>query len=421
MDQTIRRVVSEGLAAPTASLDLRHLPNLRVYFEGFLDQERLKTDLASYAIWASTNSAPVLQGGFLHRPLGTNMLVAAIWSCKNWETIRREHPNSPPPAGAKRLARIALDLATLESHSPSSFDEPAREFLQQRLQSPEEVWGVIHEVQTSTFFIRKGAGVDPAFLRKSNREDLIVNWEGHEVPVQCKSKRPGAGRVVIDETFNTLGGYIARDTSDDGRKILVRIGSTGPIQPADVDALRNAVRSIPIRPTGAEILSRGNRTYTIQVRMIEGIFTQEEASVFLESQDFHVQLLIGIPSSDDASYEPIVAVGIDSDPSEMPWRSLSDSINEAADQLEGGQPGIIAVHYADHLNDFESIRPGSQPLKFYIFEKTRDLPHVAAVVLSSEPDLQLPGSGEPGQAQVYGFWTRLPSGLLDDLPLSQGP
>ncbi len=82
MDQTIQRVVSEGLATPAASLDLQHLPNLRVYFEGFLDQERLKTDLASYAIWASTNSAPVLQGGFLHRPPGTNMLVAAIWSCK---------------------------------------------------------------------------------------------------------------------------------------------------------------------------------------------------------------------------------------------------------------------------------------------------------------------------------------------------
>ena len=299
--------------------------------------------------------------------------------------------------------------------------ESAREFLQQRLQSPGEVWGVIHEVQTSTYFIRKGAGVDPAFLRKSNREDLIVNWEGHEVPVQCKSKRPGAGRVVIDETFNTLGGYIARDASDDGRKILVRIGSTGPIRPDDVDALRNADRSIPIRPTGADILSRSDRTYTIQVRMIEGIFTQEEARTFLESHEFHVQLLIGIPSSDDASYEPIVAVGIDSDPSEMPWRSLSDSINEAADQLEGGQPGIIAVHYADHLRDFESIRPGSQPLKFYIFEKTRELPHVAAVVPSSEPDLQLPGSGEPGRARVYGFWTRLPSGLLDDLPLIQGP
>ena len=85
---------------PSEGLNVRWIPELRDYIEGFLDPNRLTSELPIYEEWARDNSAPVLQGGFLHRPTGTNMLVAAISACKDWEANRSD---LPPTAAAKRL------------------------------------------------------------------------------------------------------------------------------------------------------------------------------------------------------------------------------------------------------------------------------------------------------------------------------
>ena len=335
---------------PGEGLNVRWIPGLREYLQGFLDSNRLNSELATYEEWAKDNSAPVLQGGFLHRPPGTNMLVAAISACKEWETNRAD---LSPPEGAKRLGRLAFDLAALEYHASTYFDASAREFLQQRLQSPAEIWGVICEIETSSYFIRKGAKVAPLFLQKSARYDLMIGWKDTEVPVQCKAKRPGAGRAVADETFRFLAGCIARDASDMGRKVLVKIGSTGKVRPADVPDLRASVRDIPPGQRHAELLPIGERVYSLQVEAIEGELTLNSAQEFLGSHRFHVSLLVFIPKDGSSTYVPVVAVRLEAKPQESPWRSLRRSMDEAADQLTSAPPGIIAIHYADHVSDIE--------------------------------------------------------------------
>jgi hypothetical protein len=208
MERTVQELAEE-CSRKDGNLNMKFLPELLAYFKGFLDNERLHAELAAYEQWAARNSAPVLQGTFLHRPPDTNMLVAAIWSCKNWKRDRDESPGLQPPMGAKRLAGIALSLAIVENHAPDWFDDPAPELLRQRLQAPAQVWGVIHEVQTAAYFIRKRARVDPLFLRKSSHYDLMTHWGNDKVPVQCKCKEPGAGRAIASEAFALLAGYIA--------------------------------------------------------------------------------------------------------------------------------------------------------------------------------------------------------------------
>jgi len=342
---------------PSGTLNVRWIPELREYFEEFLDPIRLTSDLTSYAEWATANSAPVLQGGFLHRPTGTNMSVAAIWASKDWEANR---PDLPPPPGAKRLAQLAFSLAALEFHAPDHFDESAREFLQQKLQAPEEIWGIICEILTSVYFIRKGAKVAPLFLRKSAPNDLMIRLLGEEVPVQCKSKKPGAGRAVADETFNLLAGYIARDASDSGRKVLVRIGATAEVRPSDVPALRAAVANIVVGGSHAELVDTGGRVYSVRTEVIKGDFTLDNAHEFLRSYDFHISMQVAIPEGESGTYTPIVVVGLVAEPVESPWTSLQGSINDASDQLKKnpGPPGISAIDYADPVGDVNSLRPG---------------------------------------------------------------
>lgn len=115
-------------------------------------------------------------------------------------------------------------------------DAKARKHLQQRLQAADEVWGVIHELHTFTFFIQRGAEVQPHFLQKASPQELTVHWHGVEIPVQCKAKRPGAGRLISKDVVTTLAYYIARDARIAKRRLLVRIGTTGPIRHEDVSS-----------------------------------------------------------------------------------------------------------------------------------------------------------------------------------------
>ena len=82
-------------------------------------------------------------------------------------------------------------------------------------------------------------------------------------------------------------------------------------------------------------------------------------------------------------------------------RSLRQSIKRAADQLEGGILGIVAVHYADPIADFESLSPSNTPMLCEMARIMHPWQHVAAIMLSSEADVQLPESRGLGQVRSY--------------------
>ena len=81
MERSVQELAEEH-SRQGGKLNMKFLPELLAYFKGFLDNERVHAELAVYEQWAARNSAPVLQGTFLHRPLDTNMLVAAICHVK---------------------------------------------------------------------------------------------------------------------------------------------------------------------------------------------------------------------------------------------------------------------------------------------------------------------------------------------------
>ena len=121
----------------------------------------------------------------------------------------------------------------------------------------------------------------------------------------------------------------------------------------------------------------------------------------LAAHEFHAAMGIWEPGTDAGAFDAVVVVGIDADPEERPWDSLEASIKDGAKQLKGGPPRIIAIRYSDPVDDFEQLTPGPEPMRVQIERLLENLPDVGAVMLSTEPDLQLPGAGGAGHTRIY--------------------
>lgn len=402
MDEIIHKIAEE-CSQGSGSVDEFSLLHLRPYIEGFLDPSWLDTNINKYKTWAKEYSAPTLQRVILHRPIGMNILVAMIWAARSWEEEYLLDHSFRPQNGAKSLIGISCSLAILELHSGNYLDSQALKYIQTRLQSTNNFWGMVHEVNTFAHFIRKGADVEPKFLKPANREEIVVHWREHSIPVQCKSKQRGAGRLIPQDSFVTLAGSIARDAKVARRKLLVRISSTGPIRQQDIDFLRNRISLLGYTNTGPVLVSNGARTFALNIKPISGNITFNSARSYLSNFNFHVGMLIGDPSPDGTGFNVDAVVGIDAHPEDnlRSWNSLRQSINRGAKQLMDSSPGIVAIHYADPVLDFEALRPSSQPMIAEMAKIMDRYPHLVAIMLSSEPDLQIPTEKVAGEARSY--------------------
>ena len=400
MNETIRSI-AEKCSKPGSGVQEQALFQLRSYIEGFLDTNWLEGELKKYDNWALKNSDPFLQRSLLHRPLGSNMLVAAIWATRNWESIYKEDPSFKPPGGARRLGNIACSLSVLELHAGQLLDSEAREHLRQRLQATDQVWGVIHELHTFAYFVRKDAEVEPHFLQKSSVQEITVKWQGVAIPVQCKVKQPGSGRLISQDMFTTLAGYIARDARVTGKSLLIRIGSTGTIRQEDVEFLRHRVSNGVGSGMGPALVTHRGRVFTLRSQPLSGHFTLKTVRSYLSNFAFHVGMAIGEPAPDGVAYNAVAVVGIEADPQERPWNSLKYSIIEGARQLQNGPPGIVAIYYADPVKNFETLCPVSGNMRVFVGHLVDKFPHVGAVIVASEPDLQLTQTSDSGNVSVY--------------------
>jgi len=401
MNEVIRSI-AEQCSQLKSGVNEQALLQLRPYIEGFLDTKWLEGELRKYQDWASRNSDPSLQRSLLHRPLGFNMLVASIWAARNWESIHKKDTSFRAPMGAERLINVACCLAVLELHAGQFLDSEAREHLRQRLQAADQVWGVIHELQTFAYFVRKGAEVEPHFLQKFSVQEMTVNWHGVHIPVQCKCKPPGSGRIICQDIFTDLACRISRDAKAYGKRLLVRIGSTGTIRQEDVEFLRRQVSigvGARMRPA---LVTHMSRTFTVRSQPLSGQFTVATMQDYLSSFNFHIGMVIGEPAPDGAGYNAVAVVVIEANlQEEIAWNSLKSSIMEGAKQLKNGPPGIVAIYYADPVRDFEALSPAPEPMKVSIGQLLDSRPHVGAVIMASEPDLQLPQTSALGHVSVY--------------------
>jgi hypothetical protein len=400
MNEEIRSI-AEQCSKPKSGVHELALLQLRPYVESFLDASWLSTELKKYEDWALKNSDPFLQRALLHTPPRFNMLAASIWAARDWEKIHKDDPSFRIPAGAKWLVNIACSLAVLELKAGQLLDQQARSYLRKRLQHTENLWGAIHEIHAFAFFIRQGAEVQPHFLKAANPEEITLQWRGVDIPVQCKAKLPGSGRVISQRVFISLAGSIARDARTKKRKLLVKIGSTAKIRNEDIEFLRRQVSSGIGSRMGPALVTNNGRTFTVRSQPLSGQFTVKTIRDYLSSFDFHVGMVIGEPVPNRNAYDVVAIVGIEANLREKPWNSLWSSIEKAAKQLKGGRPGIVAIHYADPINDFETLRPDARPLTVTLGGLLSPRPHIGAVILTSEPDLQLPGAGDPGRVRIY--------------------
>jgi hypothetical protein len=127
-------------------------------------------------------------------------------------------------------------------------------------------------------------------------------------------------------------------------------------------------------------------------------------------------MVIGDPAPDGIGYNVDAVVGIDANPQDKwrSWKSLRYSIRRGANQLVSGPSGIVAVHYADPVPDFETLRPSSKPMLEEVARLMEQYQYLKAVILSSEPDLQLPHSMGPGNVRAYVNESWWAAGLLGE-------
>lgn len=209
MNDEVRRI-ARACSASDGVVDVADLVHLVPYVEGFLDPAWLSARLAELSAWVDQNSDPILQARLLHRPLTGNYLVAAVAAGRTWVGLAASDAWSDPPMGPKRLIQVAVNLGGLELHAGDQLDATARAHLRERLQSADNVFSALHEAATFAYLVRKGFHPQPLFLRKASRDEILLDWHGRSIPVQCKVKAPGAGRVIRLTTFTTLAGMIAR-------------------------------------------------------------------------------------------------------------------------------------------------------------------------------------------------------------------
>lgn len=403
MNERIRSI-AEQCSQPKSVVHKEALFQLRPYVEGFLDANWLEIELKKYENWASKNSDSFLQYSLLHRPTGFNILVASIWAAREWERIySKEDSTFRLSGGAAWLLNVACSLAVLEYCAGQWLDLEAREHLRQRLQeAKKQVWGVINELHTFAYFVRKGAKVDPYFLKKASPEEIIIHWYGVDIPVQCKAKPPGSGRIIFLDTFTDLACRIARDVKIAGKRLLVCIGSTNELRDEDIEVLRHQVSRGAGLGIGATLVTNKNRAFSVKSELLSGQFTVKTVGNYLSKFKFHTSMVIGEPEQTGNAFNVVAVVGIEANLTEKrAWNSLKASIKKGGEQLKNGLPGVVAIYYADPVNNFEYLCPFPGQMKVFIGRIIDRLPRIGAVILASEPNLQYPRAGEPGHISIY--------------------
>lgn len=397
MDRDIQNIAEK--CSKSLELETSELHQLIPYAESFLDSDWLNTQLAKYRVWALGNSEPFLQYNFLHRPIGFNMLVSAIWAARYWESESIKDSSFQLKMGAKRLLNIASALAVLEYNAEQWLNTTSRSYLKKRLTLADHLWGVIHELNTFAFFIRQGAIVEPHFLNMASPQEITVNWRGISIPIQCKNLRPGTGRSISQELFINLASNITLDIRRSNKYLMVIIGATGKISKEDARFLHAQVKGLLKPSEGARLLTISDRTYSIRTQRllnkpIDAFETPQVNSLYLK-------MVISEPTKEDGTYKPVAAVVIESNPVEKPLNSLISAIMKGAKQLKGDKPGILAIYYADPVEDFNDLCPGSITMQDFISQLLTQYQHVGAVILASEPDYLGLSTSKAGKTYIY--------------------
>lgn len=393
MDKDIQIIAEK--CSNSQVVDIAELSLLRPYAESYLDRNWLDCKLEEYKAWARVNSEPFLQHNFLHRPTGFNMLVAAIWAASYWENEHKNNASFQPRMGAIRMMNIACSLAVLELHAGQCLDFASREHLKQRLQSTDNLWGIIHELNTFAFFVRQGAIVEPHFLNKASVQEITVDWRGTVIPVQCKNLRPGTGRRISQEVFINLASYIALDMRKAKKSLIIKIGATGKIHEEDIEFLRAQAQKYAGQTIAPVIVRNNDRTYSIMGQQLSDKFTH----TLLE--EYYLRMIISEPDVRSGEYKPVAVVVVESNPIEQPLRPLSRAIGRGVQQFQGDKPGILAIYYTDPVEDFDALCPSSHTMQLYISKRLAPFSHIGAVILSSEPDYLGPADSKTGKTRIY--------------------
>lgn len=461
MDESVAELARQAISVGVSDIhDPAVVRTLRLYVEELVGEDWVAAVFAKQQAWAAQNSDPYLQITLGHKPVDGNHLVALLCAARLWETDPEGWLGGVPTA-VKRMTNAAINLAITELHADRVFAEQpskhARDSLRKRLRERDDVWAVFHECSDFAHFLRLGIDAEPRFLIRSNPVEIILHWNGHTVPVECKVKQPGTGRVISSDAFTTLAGEIARDVvraAEPG--LLIRLGITGRLAGSDIEQLRRNVAGLGYQPTlggGSMILPlTEGRQCTILIRKLAATTTVDDAKHTAADFGLHSTFLCAVPGAGGRLRITLV-IGLEIEPEERPWNSWIQSIGDVAVKWKNSTPpGIVSIHYADHLGDPESLGPQArfrEAIRFWdrtfaeklnaslsenfrfewpaphfpgmfvmIQEIVSMLPQLAGVMLSSEPDLRLPGPGNIAMAYTLAIPGRLPADFPVGMPMA---
>jgi hypothetical protein len=410
------RAVAEELSRSDGRVFFGDEVVLRPYIEAFLDPAWLDDQLRHLDRWVERQSAPLAVMQLGDRPLGSNFLVAALWAARHWQAHWRPGAGAFVPTIVKWFTMFAANVAVTELHSQGLLDDEARKHLQDRLQDANQVWSFAHECQTFTVFVRAGTNPVPYFLRHASRTEIHTWWNGQLVPVECKAKRPRAGRYISHELFTRLAVAIARDLEATGRRLVVRIRPADPdkVRPEDIEALRRFVGTTARDHEPSPLMhATDGRVYSITTtRTDDTVSSLADASALLRRLQLYAGFVLARPGRGSGAQQVLAVVGVEgiADDPRKQQNTLRDSINDAATQLAGGPPGLAAVHYFQVNPFFEGREWLPVWAEDLALDTLRRRPQMAGIIITGEPDLSAPDA--TGRIEAYSTirWERLPPG-----------
>jgi hypothetical protein len=312
---------------------------------------------------------------------------------------------------------MASAIGVAEAYAADLLDGEARRHMRDRLRSKQNVWSFIHECETFTTFIRLGLTAIPLFFRNGASVDVELHWNGWVIPVQCKSKQPGAGSAFKEDVSTRLLASIARDLKFAGRRCAIRIkpATAEDFSLDDIDVLRQAARYLPERTDGDRLEYSHGRLFALASLPLSQDSIPNELDVALSRFGCHIGLAVSEPSGPSSEQLIQAVVGVDANPNDEEQKAAAaflTALSRAAHQLDGGPPGIAAIHYFNTRPVWQGTEDAPPWMVHPLNEAFANHQSLAGVIVSVEPYLIAPGKTDSMRSR----WIRrdeLPSGFPD--------
>jgi hypothetical protein len=298
---------------------------------------------------------------------------------------------------AIRAATHAYDLRLVGHYMPSVVKSPN---LRGRLLSTDGgAESLLFELAIGVHYLLQGCSVQFPELASCGNTDVLIQWNSHDIEIQCKRKSLGSGRKVPNSLFERLTLLISDAWSSANGAVVIIISCADRLASGDLQALASEINCrLRAGWQGKTELVDGAYSLAIESRGVAGSRVPAESLNSEFSPYFsdptrppHIALVDQLP------IQLVVPTSVVS-PAYFLCRSrqqdavldnVMESCREGARQLGCGRPGIVAVHVPEPITQ-DTLERMTAPtaigdaLRREFEDRGRSLSRAAAVVISGE-------------------------------------